>query len=140
MSFYACDLGTRYPGTKLPEVLESARLSPEEAKLWAADALESDRSLKDQVSFEELETLLTEAGERSLNLANLVRGEVDSLMLSKKEISIEFSYGKRGRSFWEVTLPSGTISFVEMEDFCVCISEAKFTSAEEEDVDDSYFG
>ena len=134
MSFYASDLGTRYPGTELSEVLESARLTPTEARLWAADALESDPCLKDQVSFEGLSHLLTEAGERSLNLADLVKGEILTLMKNKGE---ELRYDRWARE-WVITLPSGTISFVEMEDYCVCISDAKFTPTE--DSDDSYFG
>lgn len=137
MSFYACDLGTRYPGTSLSEVLESARLTPAEARAWTTKALEENNDcFEDLVSFEQLETLLTEAGERSLNLANLVRGEILTLMKTKGE-EIHYDHWEKE---WVIILPSGTISFVEMEDFCVCISDAKFTSTEEEDADDSYFG
>lgn len=136
MPMYGTDIGTVFPGTKLSEVLESAGLTPTEAKLWAADALESDSSLGDQVSLEELTILLTEAGERSLNLSALVRSEISTLMKVKEEISYN-----RWEKEWTVTLPSGTLSFVEMEDFCVEISGAKFTSStKEEDSDDSYFG
>lgn len=136
MGFYSCDLGTRYPGTPLPEVLEAAGLTPKEASLWAAEALESDFSLRDQVTLEELTVLLTEAGERSLNLAALVRGQILTLMQTKGE-EVRFDNWPKE---WVVVVPSGTLSFVEMEDFCVEISGAKFTGPEEEDTDDPYFG
>lgn len=119
MPMYASDIGIVYPGTKLSEVLEMAHLDAEEAGDWATDALESAEFLRDQVSLEDLTTLLTEAGERSLNLAALVRGEIKTLMKEKSEISYD-----RAEKEWTVTLPSGVLVFVEYEDFCVEIQKA----------------
>jgi len=123
MPMYATDIGTVFRGTKLAQVIEDATLTPEQAGEWAADALESAEFLRDQVSLEELTTLLTEAGERSLNLAALVRGEILTLMKVKEEISYN-----RDSEEWTVTLPSGGLVFVEYEDFCVEIQGAKLNS------------
>ena len=120
---YASDIGTVFPGTNLAQVVEDAHLTPEKAGEWAADALEADASLREQISLEDLTTILTEAGERSLNLANLVRGEISTLMKVKKEIT----YNSPQKE-WTVSLPSGSITFGEMEDFCVEIMEAKLNS------------
>ena len=123
MPMYASDIGTVFPGTKLAQVIEDATLTPEQAEEWAADALESASFLRGQVSLEDLTRLLTEAGERSLNLSNLLRGEINTLMEEKSEISYD-----RCAKEWVVTLPSGYIVFGQMEDFCVVIQEAKLNS------------
>jgi len=123
MVMYASDLGTVFPGTKLAQVVEDATLTPEQAGEWAAEAFESCSTLREQVSLEELTTLLTEAGERSLNLSALVRGEISTLMKIKSEITYN-SWEKE----WTVTLPSGSIVFGQMEDYCVEIMEAKLNS------------
>ena len=121
MPMYPSDIGIVYPGTKLTKVLKAASLTPEQAIEWATDALESGEFLLEQVSKEELTTLLTEAGERSLNLSNLVRGEISTLMKEKSEISYD-----RWAKEWTVTLPSGVLVFVEYEDFVIEIQKAKF--------------
>lgn len=123
MPMYACDVSRVHPGTELPEVLEAASLTPEEAKEAAAQALRYASFLREQVSLEDLTLLLTEAGGRSLNLSNLVRGEISTLMKVKEEVSY-YRWGKE----WTVALPSGSIVFGQMEDFCVVIQGAKLNS------------
>jgi hypothetical protein len=120
MPMYACDIPGLYPGTKLNLVIEDASLTSEQAKEWASDALESASFLRELVSLEDLTLLLTEAGERSLNLSNLVRGEISTLMKVKEEISYD-----RWAKEWTVTLPSGVLVFGQMEDFCVEIQKAR---------------
>ena len=121
MTMYASDIGIVYPGTDVSQVIEDARVPPEKAKQWADELIEEAEFLLEQVSKEELVILLTEAGERSLNLSNLVRGEISTLMKVKEEITCE-----RCNKVWSVNLPSGVLVFVEYEDFCVEIQEAKF--------------
>tara|TARA_Y100000592_G_scaffold32030_1_gene50925 strand:- start:2961 stop:3323 length:363 start_codon:yes stop_codon:yes gene_type:complete len=115
------DLWVVNPGTPLPDVLKAARLDEQQAKELLADLVECSEFLLEQVSQEELLTLISEAGERSLNLSNLVRGEISTLMKVKEEINCE-----RWNKVWTVTLPSGVLVFVEYEDYCVEIQEAKF--------------
>ena len=123
MPMYACDVRTLFPGTKLEQVVENATLTPEQAAQRADCALEAAAFLRDQVSLEELTLLLTEAGERSLNLANLVRGEISTLMEVKDEITYD-----RWAKEWTVTLPSGRLVFAQCEDFAVEIQAAKLNS------------
>lgn len=123
MPMYASDIGTVFPGTELAQVIEDATLTPGQAVEWATDALESASFLREQISLEGLTTLLTEAGERSLNLSNLVRGEISTLMKEKKEISFN-----RWEKEWTVTLPSGEIVFAQCEDFAIVIHGAKLNS------------
>ena len=125
MPMYASDIDRVFPGgTTVADIQHAARLDPGEARDWASDALESASFLRDQVSLEELTKLLTEAGERSLNLANLVRGEISTLMKVKQG---EISYDRYTKE-WTVTLPSGSIVFGQMEDFSVEIMGAKLNS------------
>jgi len=119
MPMYVSDIGIVYPGTTLDQVIEAARVPPEQAGEWADEIIEGAEYILEQVSKEELIILLTEAGERSLNLSALVRGEISTLMKVKEEIN-------RERRVWTVTLPSGVLVFVEYEDYCVEIQEAKF--------------
>ena len=123
MPMYACDVNRVFPGTKISQIVEAASLTPEEAACHAAYTMEIAPFLGDQVSLEELSLLLTEAGERSLNLSNLARGEIFTLMKTKSEISFN-----RRQKEWTVKLPSGSITFGEMEDFCIEIMGAKLNS------------
>lgn len=120
MPMYASDIGIVFPGTKLAQVIEDATLTPEEAREEAAQALRYASFLREQVSLEDLTLLLTEAGERSLNLSALVRGEISTLMKTKSEISYD-----RWAKEWTITLPSGVLVFAQMEDFCVEIHAAR---------------
>ena len=125
MPMYASDIDRVFPGgTTVADIQHAARLDPGEARDWASDALESAKFLRDQVSLEDLTRLLTEAGERSLNLSALVRGEISTLMKVKQE---EISYDRWAKE-WAITLPSGSIVFGEMEDFTIEIMGAKINS------------
>jgi hypothetical protein len=132
MPMYACDIPRVYPGTELAQVIEAASLTPEEAGEWATDALESASFLRELVSLEDLTQLLAEAGERSLNLSNLVRGEISTLMKVKEEISYN-----RWDKEWTVTLPSGTLVFAQCED-CVEIQTAALAEVSGDIEDEDY--
>lgn len=119
MPMYATDIGTVFPA-KLAQVIRDATLTPEQAEERAAEALQYASFLRELVSLEDLTLLLTEAGERSLNLTSLMKGEISTLMKIKKEVSYD-----RWDKEWTVTLPSGVLVFAMVEDFSIEIMEAK---------------
>ena len=115
MPMYACDLKTVFPGTGLDKVVEAASLTAEEVKEWAK-ALEGDSGL----ALDEWQLLLSEVAKYSLDLTNLARGEIRTLMKSTNRIT----EGEGADLEWSVRLDSGYIVFGEMEDFCIEIMKA----------------
>lgn len=121
MPVYASDLGTILPGTPLEKVLKKASLTPQQAAEAASQELEMSSDLRAAISLEDLTLLLTEAGERNLNLAALVRGEIATLTKVKGDEIQKDPW----EAEWTVTLPSGELVFGQMEDFCVVVFRAK---------------
>lgn len=113
MPMYACDLKTVFPDTNLEQVVEAASLTHEVAKEWAQD-LQGQSGLE----LEEWELLLSEVAKYSLDLTNLARGEIRTLMKTTDRIT------ERPDLEWSVRLDSGYIVFGEMEDFCIDIMKA----------------
>jgi hypothetical protein len=121
MPVYASDLGTIFPGTPLEKVLKKASLTPQQAAEAASVELEMSSDLRAAISLEDLTLLLREAGERSLYLGALVRGEIATLTKVKGGEIAKDPWAAE----WEVTLPSGSLTFGQMEDYSVLVFRAK---------------
>jgi hypothetical protein len=121
MPVYASDLGTLFPGTPLEKVLARASLTEEQAAEAASVELEMSSDLRAAISLEDLTLLLREAGERNLNLAALVRGEIALLTKVKGDEITKDPWAAE----WTVALPSGSLTFGQMEDYSVLVFRAK---------------
>lgn len=119
---FACDLDSRQCKQPLEGVREDATCDADEAKLIAE---EYHASLMSDLSLEELEKLIAEAGERSLELSYLNMGEVCFLM---KHTDIVTRVGDNVY----VDLPSGTLCYGEFEDGVIELLGAELVEKREE--------